>query len=608
MNDGKLRTSQVVTTFGPGAMVDLPDDSIIVGGLDDWKYDQKTDFPIVHEPRLVEKIRRELELEQLTLRKPPPAKDIGQHGFHPAITGWRFPEWFISQKAEVGSRPQYRKRRLIHLNMLEKGRRFRDPNDGKKYKVVPVRFVRACKKGHVDDIDWPAFVAGQEEPTGSDLWIEERGTTGDLEEVYVVSACGKSRPLAQAARPELRALGMCQGRRPWLGAGSKEKCGEVSRLLVRSASNAYFPQLLSVISIPDLESPIDDVVGSLWTGCLDGIGSQAEIAMVRKFNPAAADKLQGISDEDVWAAIEKRKQSGGIESKPFKEAEFEVFSSAALENSTDEPEGDFYARALPKDKWNEPWMDSVEKVVLVHRLREVVAQVGFTRFEAGGTDIQGELDMDVRRAPLSKDCDWLPAIENRGEGVFIQFSAEAIDRWRSKPKVIGRTAELMKGFERWLEDHEDSKRQFPGVSYVMLHSLSHLLLTAISLECGYPASSLRERVYAIPGDSDEPAGYGILIYTGSADAEGTLGGLILAAREIKKHFRKALQIATLCSNDPVCANHRPSTSEAQPLSGAACHSCLYIAETSCEQRNEFLDRALVVQTVEHAGAEFFEKI
>jgi len=128
--------------------------------------------------------------------------------------------------------------------------------------------------------------------------------------------------------------------------------------------------------------------------------------------------------------------------------------------------------------------------------------------------------------------------------------------------------------------------------------LSHLLLTAISLECGYPASSLRERVYAAPGC------YGILIYTGSSDAEGTLGGLVEAGRRIGDHMRRALDMGALCSNDPVCAFHRPDEPGHQPLLGAACHGCLLISETSCEQHNDFLDRALVVATVEGLAAEF----
>jgi len=128
-----------------------------------------------------------------------------------------------------------------------------------------------------------------------------------------------------------------------------------------------------------------------------------------------------------------------------------------------------------------------------------------------------------------------------------------------------------------------------------------LLLTAISLECGYPASSLRERVYAIDG-----VGYGVLIYTGTSDAEGTLGGLIDAGRRISSLVQKALELGVLCSNDPVCAQHLPQSDyERRFLHGSACHGCLLIAETSCEQQNDFLDRQLVVPTVQDAGTALF---
>jgi hypothetical protein len=157
------------------------------------------------------------------------------------------------------------------------------------------------------------------------------------------------------------------------------------------------------------------------------------------------------------------------------------------------------------------------------------------------------------------------------------------------------------GFESWHEQHPHSHREFPGLPYFLLHSLSHLLLTAVSLECGYPASSIRERVYALD------AGYGILLDTGTPDAEGTLGGLVETGRQIDRHLRTALELGRLCSNDPVCAQHDPqSLHECRFLHGAACHGCLLIAETSCEQHNDFLDRAVVVPTVEDVGAEYFK--
>jgi hypothetical protein len=172
--------------------------------------------------------------------------------------------------------------------------------------------------------------------------------------------------------------------------------------------------------------------------------------------------------------------------------------------------------------------------------------------------------------------------------------------WLARPAVQERGRQLLAGFEGWQKQHPTSRREFPRMPSILLHSLSHMLITAVALECGYPASSIRERVYALG------AGYGILLYTGTPDAEGTLGGLIETARQMNRHLRAALELARLCSNDPVCAQHEPqSTHEARFLHGAACHGCVLIAETSCEQHNDFLDRALVVPTVEDLGAEFF---
>jgi hypothetical protein len=97
-----------------------------------------------------------------------------------------------------------------------------------------------------------------------------------------------------------------------------------------------------------------------------------------------------------------------------------------------------------------------------------------------------------------------------------------------------------------------------------------------------------------------------LLYTGSSDSEGTLGGLVQVGRHIEQHLATALELGKLCSNDPVCAQHKPSDPyEERFLHGAACHGCLLIAETSCENRNEFLDRSLVVNTVDGSSAAFF---
>ncbi len=226
--------------------------------------------------------------------------------------------------------------------------------------------------------------------------------------------------------------------------------------------------------------------------------------------------------------------------------------------------------------------------------------MGFTRFEPVMPDIDGELSLHVEPAPLARETTWLPAIENKGEGVFLSFSRAAIESWIARPGVKERSEHLMAGFDSWVERKGADKASFLGLPYVMLHSLSHLLITAVALECGYSASAIRERVYA--GEY----GYGILLYTGVAGSEGTLGGLVEVGRDIEGHLHRALELGRLCSNDPVCAQHDPANPhEERFLHGSACHGCLLIAETSCERRNEFLDRALVVPTVATPDAAFF---
>jgi hypothetical protein len=397
----------------------------------------------------------------------------------------------------------------------------------------------------------------------------------------------------------------CDGKRPWLGAYANEKCGEPNRLLIRTASNAYFTQLMSVISLPDRNVELRQGVELVW----DFIGEVADVGELKYERKKAKVHavLGDYSDEEVFAEIKMRRGQSAGQAKTIKQAEMETLMASKDELGDDKPDGNFFARTLPKKVWEKPWMQSIERIVLVHRLREVMAQVGFTRFEAVSPDIDGELEMGVRRASLAREITWLPAVENRGEGIFIQFKTQAVEDWASRPEVVAHGTRLLRGYEAWKAERNGASRKFVEegglLPYVLFHSFAHMLITEVSLECGYPASSIRERIYTIPD-----VGYGVLLYTGTSDAEGTLGGLIQVGRRIHEHIRGALAMGELCSNDPVCAQHEPSNlHEHRFLHGAACHGCLLISETSCEQHNEFLDRALVVSTVDNLGIEFFKQ-
>jgi hypothetical protein len=135
------------------------------------------------------------------------------------------------------------------------------------------------------------------------------------------------------------------------------------------------------------------------------------------------------------------------------------------------------------------------------------------------------------------------------------------------------------------EDH------WPGDRYLLLHTLSHLLVREIALECGYSSASITERIYS----NSERSEAGILLYTAASDSEGTLGGLVRLADAIQmdRLLRAAFANARRCSSDPLCAEHAPLVTE-DTLHGAACHACVFASETTCERGNRFLDRRLIV--------------
>lgn len=610
MSRQQIRSNQLITTYGPGAMIDLPDHSVIVAGLDNWRY-KPSNLCIVEEPRLAVKVANILsrlmpnfKQKSIELRKPPPAEEYIKDGtIPPGVAAYIFPHWFLVQNVEL-TPTKFRRRRLVDRGQLTAQSRYRDA-DNRTYPVVPVRFVRACRKGHVGDIQWRDFAHNGPTLCQQDLWLEERGSTGDLSDTWIACDCGANRKMSDAT--EKGSLGRCNGSRPWMDdiAGP---CGEDNRLLIRTASNAYFPQILSVISIPDSMTKVEAAVLELWDSMLCNITDLTMLGQFKTKIPAIKEKLGAFDDADIMRVMDdvrNGKQTNAL-TRPVKTIEFEAICKADGGKPTDTPDGDFFARRLDKALWSDNRLNGIGDIFQVHRLREVVALLGFTRFEPVTADSSGELNIQVEPAAIVRQPKWIPASENRGEGIFIQFQPQAIEAWLSKPAVIKRDEELRSSYIQWQQAHpEAQKLPMPGLPYLMLHSLSHMLISAISLECGYPLSALRERIYAPDASGALKDQYGILILTASSDAEGTLGGLVQSARDIRKHLIRALRQGMLCSNDPVCSGRGSGGAGVDKVSGSACHGCLYIAETSCERFNQFLDRSLVVSTIDRRGCEFF---
>jgi hypothetical protein len=303
---------------------------------------------------------------------------------------------------------------------------------------------------------------------------------------------------------------------------------------------------------------------------------------------------------DVLAAIEKQRTEGANDvERPLRTVEFERIVSAPEEQPGNEPEPgtQFAAFRIPRSRIELP--QGVRQLIVIPEMREIRVQVSFSRLDSVSSNLQGEYDFEkLQKKPAALmlptgNQKWLPAAEVRGEGIFVELDEAAVREWEHRPAVVERTERLARAHD--LEQRSD----FPGARFYLLHTLSHLLLTAISLECGYAASSIRERIYSQSASGDaRPAMAAVLLGTGTTGSEGTLGGLVEEGRNLIHHLREAWDLGRLCSNDPVCAAHDPEhASSDRRTEGAACHGCLYIAESSCEWFNRFLDRALLVPTI-----------
>jgi hypothetical protein len=622
MNRNAQRLSQVVSTFGPGAMVDLPTRSVVIGGLDLWEM-RPDAFTTIPEPRLSlrleQLLKRQGRLEQtksLTLRRPPVANN--RPGQLPSsILAPVFPAFFVCDEVEIvtiDNKPA-RRRRLVRWQDLDAagGRRKFVFDDGKRSDVTPIRFVCACENGHLQDISWKWVVHG-EQSCHEPMWIEEKGTSADPADMSIVCGCGKSlslQALFQAGR-----MGTCRGERPWLLDRDPGGCGQKLKLLTRTATNTYFPQVYNVISLPTEEDELTRIVDEL-SAELANVESVADIAVAKRFNTKLAAALGAYADAEVYARLVRVRQGAIADTaRSPKLSEFDVFASGRAEIGQNHPAAKLYAQTLPRAVWADASvsidLSIISKIVAVHRLREVSCLYGFTRFEAAPTSADGDLEdvqLAVRGAPISRDADWRPAIEQFGEGIFIQLDGKAIRHWLERSATKVRSGRLMSGHLLWTRRFTGQPPKYPGTAYVLLHSLAHALMAEIALDCGYPASSLKERVYALAGlapDGSEDR-YGILIYTATAGAQGTLGGLVATAPRFAQILRSALDRSAICSNDPVCADHEPDDrSGDRATHGAACHGCLLIAETSCEMRNLFLDRNLLIPTMANDGSSLFD--
>lgn len=591
---GSVRRSQLVSTYGIGAIIDLEKGSFMPMGLEDWEYSTRLPSLTIGEPKL----QAMLGVSQFRLgpvaKQVPNSRMVSARSTAPAA---RFPEWHECPKCHrigIEGAP---------FELADDGSRMIClAHSGTKVHTTPVRFVVACSRGHLSDFPWEWWAHRSREEGVCEtpsLYLRSHGRSASLADLYVVCNSCKvgdrqtSSSLGSAFSRDAMQGHSCSGFRPWL-RDRETGCQEDVRVLQRGASNVHFPVVCSSLSIPPASEAAMQIIQEMRT-TLDAVPPSTIPDVLAGFA-----RQYGISVEPLQAAWRTTQAlETGQEHLTEKIARAEEY--AALCEDRDDP---VIAGVVPQfmNDVSEPpatlarWFDLIGAV---SRLREVRAIAGFSRIAphpVAAEDV-AEAIRQGRVSPLSKTPkNWLPAAEIRGEGIFLRFSGSTIDEWVAQnPGVVERAAQLDEQSEAIARrrDYDRDYRITPRL--LLVHSFAHALIRQISIECGYSSSALRERLYVAGQTSHGPAMNGVLIYTGSPDSEGSLGGLVrLSAPELLEPIvMRTLHGAEWCGSDPVCREAEPSLA-GERVSGAACHCCLLLPETACEKFNRELDRTMLV--------------
>jgi len=607
---GEVRPSQLLWTYGPGALVDLPNLSVVTLGIDQWEKDRCQ--PII-EPRLLAAVRNVLWPQVGSLRAPPFHKselvDPWSAEANIGVPVRPFPRWMRCVKCGLLSafdtglfeikENRFRPERTRFVHKGCRGSKGDQP--AKDADAVPARFLLACRNGHLDDFPWHYFVHGGNSSCKGTLRFFESGASLQTENLWVkCDACGVARSMAQAfGKAGKENLPSCRGRHPHL-SHFDEECDEEARAVLLGSTNSWFPITLSALAIPQAKDPLSQLIRDGWE-FFDDLDSEAAVAVTVKTlkKTGALPAIDKYAASDIWAAIETHRNGNGQEvvgEADIKGPEWEVLTAA-------DPPADYPHFMSKKVDTPSGFEDRIGRVLLLERLREVNALLGFTRVEA--PEETSDPNERPPMAPLARNKpDWVPANQVHGEGIFIQFEEAALQAWEALSGVKHVDQMLEGGHRGWRNSrHLDPNDGYPGIRYAMLHTLSHLLIRELALECGYNAASIRERIYAdVSGTSSQS---GILIYTAAADSDGTLGGLVDLGKpeNLGRLLRQALNRSRVCSSDPLCSEHDPAKDRS--LHAAACHACSLVAETSCERGNRYLDRSLLVPTLDRGDAAFF---
>jgi hypothetical protein len=609
--NNQLRREQLITPFGVGAMTVLPDGtSIIIGGLDYWFPDEisasKDNF-------LIDDWRLSKRLGIKRLYGPPTIKSDGPRFVRgrtpdPRIPVLRFPTWYFCkycrrmEQRELDIAGSIKCPDPVHAQ-----RGIKQPN------MFQVPYVVMCRKGHLDDFPWREWAHRAVNPSCKGvLRFAPSGNANPQSTRVYCDACKSSRNLEFISKDnndgrtylstnlEKGETYFCTGNRPWLGAGrlAQENCSQDVRGSFRGSSNLYFSLIETSLYIPtgtnSVPEELIDILSRSNMNAAKILGAgdatkAADLALDLDKNYGNALRKYSIEQlvdafKDIYGETESHEFEVTDQSREsFLHMEYELFQKP-LDN-------DRLRIQIPDKPYAPDISKYFESIKLVPTLVETSALWGFSRYQSDPTmkfqDGRKMLFLNV--ADQHSNESWLPAKQNRGEGIFLEFSEEKLSEWEQRLSVRERVAAFT---------HTSFSDSFQSVQlsprYALIHTFSHLLLKQLVFFCGYSQASLKERIYVGSGDKKMS---GVLIYTSSGDSEGTLGGLVRMGNPgfLEQVIEQALREAEWCSNDPVCTEGSEIREDDEVITRlSSCYACSLIPETACESFNLFLDRSLVV--------------
>jgi Domain of unknown function (DUF1998) len=627
----QIRVGQLIAPFGPGSLyTDRKGTPHVVCGLDHWykrpdiqsglaECEHPEEFLLV-EPRLSELLSVD------TLRIPPDYRSSRKGHTPPPnariqTPALRFPQWYRHSRSG----------KLKKFNLASQ-KIDRAPDGGR---WLPVRFVGACRAGHLTDFPWKAWI-GCTCPGDGDLHLTDRGGS-ELSSIRIEchscpdnSSGKKGRDLSRTTmkpnptlgeRSEFEKAGIsCPGGRPWLGEGADEVCQENLVGALINQTNLYSPRTISAILLPDLVQKddtvlklrnrieSDNVLAAFAKMAWSAMGKGATVTMVEQKLKEAGFAAETVKIEQALESLIKRGGSIATDTPTptnpesdlltFRRVEYNVIREKVLDP--------IHIRDLRVVPTQTPPVlnDWLERVNLVERLGETRVFYGFDRLSELQPPLAGMPETAMkqlfRQPPKFEHERWLPAVRVYGEGIYIELREPAITKWQTANEKWLRTRLSPPFIERLVGQAQVLPPSSPpnwtwASRYLLVHSLAHVLIAQLVFECGYSTASLRERLY-VSNDPTAPMA-GLLIYTAAGDAEGTLGGLVRLghSERLGPVVKRALSRASWCSADPVCSENLGG-SGSQLANLAACHSCALLPETSCETINHGLDRAMLVGT------------